>query len=290
MAASAVQTDFINETKTWDYSKSYKLNQLEPYNLRDPIDFYDGPVYMRYECLDKPGENESYKTSVQMCCWIGGASNEGCTVDLQYWKKGVYFYKFPSRSNWILSKLSGNIPWTGKMTVGLPHKYQNKGNGWLATGCSYCCDAKGGCTKEILDKYYIPTKYNAHVIMVKPGDELVPPAGWENCPSEWPGCGTAVTIDMGNGWHYALDIKAAPAAKYNPENGTIAISGLASTTSANTVRIFDARGKMVAAANAKANTNGKLSVSLDSNTSLKSGAGMYVVQVGEQAIRLGFVR
>jgi hypothetical protein len=239
----AVQHDFVKEENTWTGHKSSKLTQLEPYNLRSPIDFFGGPVYMRYECIDKPGESPDYKTEIQMCTWIGGASNEYCGAHLKphYYKKGVYFWKM-NNGEWFQHRLNGKIDWTTKVTVRAIHRYN--GGKWLGI-CSYCCSAQNNpCTQEILNKWYLPTKYKVHVIMVKPGDVLVPPADWDGCP--FPGCAAvnAKPIDMGNGFYYAEPIKKAGLV-YSRTTRSIKISGINTTREDMRANIIDASGTIV---------------------------------------------
>jgi hypothetical protein len=282
--AFAVQHDFVKEENVWTGHRSAKLTQREPYNLRSPVDYFGGPVYMRYECIDKPGENPDYKTEIQMCTWIGGARNEYCGSHLKphYYKKGVYYWDMKN-GEWFQHRLNGKIDWTTKVTVRAIHRY--KGGKWLGI-CNYCCNNNNPpCTREILDAWYLPTKYKVHVIMVKPGDEFVPPADWDGCP--FPGCTSvhARPVAMGGGFYYAEPKKKLFSAVFDFQTGRILLSSIPAAVQHSPVEIIDMRGKLIQAIPCISSQTEGVAV-----PALRGAPGAYFVRMGGHSTRTVVIR
>jgi len=241
--SQGVQTLFVNQEHVWtgEASMDWQLAQLQPYNLRSPIDYYGGDVFWRYECISKP--TEQHQVSVQVCCWQNSFNVEGCSYDLRYSKRGVYFFKPNLRSNWFLSLLKGKIDFSTKMQrVGSVHKLNTKSNGTLQTkNKPYTCVGRGTCTVAELEKYYLPIKYKLSIIMVKKGDAFMPPPEWDGCP--WPGCSNN-SVDIGGGWHARKQSNLELNVFYNPYRGGIGFTGLVGETF-NRVTIFNVKGETV---------------------------------------------
>lgn len=157
--------------------EAWRREFVNPPDWRSP-DYYNGHVYLRFEVIDKPTDDE---LNMQLCLWYGDYDTEGiCEICINreqlpwftFSRKGeVVYVKYPAISTW--PRLHGR-PWNDE-----PFRFMLF---QLRLG-----------TKELkLPEHphhlgpesvrYLPVKWYAEAYVVPAGDTFLPPADWTGNP------------------------------------------------------------------------------------------------------------
>lgn len=165
------------DSKWSEKYEAWNREFVNPADWRSP-DYYNGNIYLRFEVLDKPTDDE---LNMQLCLWYGDFNKEGvCEVCIDknqlpwftFSKKGdVVYVKYPPVAMWpqIHGRPWNNEPFRfmlfqlrlGKLELKVPEHPHHLG---------------AEATK------YIPVKWHAEAYLVPAGDSFVPPTTWTNHP------------------------------------------------------------------------------------------------------------
>lgn len=184
MLVSAEQTVFVDQGGTWPLGG---LQRKGPSSLTAPVDFTSGPVYLRYEAVEKPTD---FGTCINICMWQDSNKRESCSFcpSAQYETEGVYYWKLPPMSEWWQKYSNNRIDYNRPFqTFRLLHQTAEGHGTWLYTcGGRHCY--KGSAP-------HIPIEFRVTAILTTEGHAFQPPADWSGCPAEWGCAGGVATSD-----------------------------------------------------------------------------------------------
>lgn len=171
---------FADQAFTWEDGNNGAVTQLGPTNWLSPIDYASGRIYLRYEVAVKPSDK---LIAYQVCVWQDNWTRESCASCEGFTTTGVYYRDLgsPGTDWWVLP--GGDIDYTREFQrVSVMHKETDcMGNLMSSTACGTHCYTGG----DLND--HIPITGHVTMIVVPPGETLIPPGDWTGCPAGW-GC------------------------------------------------------------------------------------------------------
>ena len=261
----AGQHTFIDGDYTWTSSTKnsrYDVSKV-PENWKSPINYYEGKIYERLEIISKPSD---LPITAQFCFWQSG--REGCSGQSPKLPKSGTLYYINERSPSQFSKIrGGGVNWTN-MHDGLvaQHMFKSPDKGGNLVATSACGSHCWG--SDVGD--HVPVPYNITMIVTEKGSEFIRPAGWEDCPAEVCGTGSAVGIDMGNGWYMTQESWNKINSAYDKNSNNIIVTGYPAKT-IEIIEIISAQGQMIYKQNLNLTADiSEMIIALSSKTKLPS--------------------
>jgi hypothetical protein len=179
-SCSAAPNQFVLVNERVNWKSMVEVSRRGPLELKSPIDYTKGRVYLRLDVREKP---TSFPLGVQICMW-GENGRETCSNyrELTIREKGVYYVDAGMPDGWWIK--DGGIDWSGRwqhLRVMLRCSKEAS-----ETGCIFAQGSNPIFYKGADFESHVPIVFNANAIVVAPGKRLKPPAGWD-CPADW-GC------------------------------------------------------------------------------------------------------